>query len=339
MRRLTSILLASAAIALTGCTASTDTTEVGVRTVLLSPLASSGVSKEVYPPGGVYFFFRPLSRWNTFDVAVQNLAMVGDPTQGDRPSKDSLFFKTVDGNDIIVDVTISWSVDPTMAPYVLQFVGSDTDEVEDHLVRPVARTVVRDVLNRLSSEEYYEASRRFKMANEARDRLNKVLNQEGIIVDQVLLGEHQFNQTYEQTIRDKKVAEQEAEQVVSEQKASEEELRRDIEEVRGQVAKAIAESDGNAKKRRLEGDALYYEKKKQAEAIRIEKRAEADALIERALALSGTGGRNMVKLKVAEKLKGKRIVFVPAGSGMDFRTMDMNAFLQTYGTRALSKGQ
>ena len=105
------------------------------------------------------------------------------------------------------------------------------------------------------------------------------------------------------------------------------------------MAKAIAESDGNAKKRRLEGDALYYEKKKQAEAIRIEKRAEADALIERALALSGTGGRNMVKLKVAEKLKGKRIVFVPAGSGMDFRTMDMNAFLQTYGTRALSKGQ
>ena len=67
MRRLTSILLASAAIALTGCTASTDTTEVGVRTVLLSPLASSGVSKEVYPPGGVYFFFRPLSRWNTGD--------------------------------------------------------------------------------------------------------------------------------------------------------------------------------------------------------------------------------------------------------------------------------
>jgi len=343
MMRLKQILLAAvalpAALSLTGCTASTDTTEVGVRTVLLSPLAAKGVSKDVYPPGGVYFFFRPLSRWNTFDVAVQNLAMVGDPTEGDRPSKDSLYFKTVDGNDIIVDVTISWSVDPTMAPYVLQFVGSNTDEVEDHLVRPVARTVVRDVLNKLSSEEYYEASRRFKMANEARDRLNVVLNQEGVIVDQVLLGEHQFNQTYEQTIRDKKVAEQEAEQVVSEQKASEEELRRDIEEVRGQVAKAIAESEGNAKKRRLEGDALYYEKKKQAEAIRIEKRAEADALIERALALSGTGGRNMVKLKVAEKLKGKRIVFVPAGSGMDFRTMDMNDFLATYGTKALSGGK
>ena len=321
---------------LTGCTASTDTTEVGVRTVLFSPIASAGVSDEVYPPGGVYFFFRPLSRWHTFDVAVQNLAMVGDPGEGDRPGKDSLFFKTVDGNDIVVDVTISWSVDPTKAGYVLQFVGHDTDDVEESLVRPVARTVVRDVLNKLSSEEYYVASRRFQMANEAKDRLNQLLNDEGVIIDQVLLGEHAFNATYEQTIRDKKVAEQEAERLVSEQKASEEELRRDMEKVKGDVARLVAEAEGNAKKRRLEGDALYYEKKREAEAIRVEKRAQADALIERAKALSGQGGRNMVKLKVAEKLRGKRIIFVPSGGGMDFRSLDMNDFLATYGVKSIS---
>lgn len=330
------LALAGTAALAGGCTASTDTTEVGVRTVLFSPLGGVGVQQEVYAPGGVYFFFRPLSRWNTFDVALQNLAMVGDPNEGDRATRDSLFFKTVDGNDIIVDVTISWSIDPDKAPYVLQFVGQDTEDVEDSLVRPVARTVVRDVLNKLSSEEYYVASRRFQMANEAKDRLNQLLNQEGIITDQVLLGEHQFNATYEQTIRDKKVAEQEAERLVSEQKASEEELRRDMEKVKGDIARSIAEAEGAAQKRRLEGDALYYEKKREAEAIRVEKRAQADALIERAKALSGTGGKNMVKLKVAEKLKGKRIVFVPAGSGMDFRTMDMNDFLSTYGAKSIS---
>ena len=80
-----------------------------------------------------------------------------------------------------------------------------------------------------------------------------------------------------------------------------------------------------------------YEKQQQAEAIRIEKRAEADALIARARSISGSGGRNMVKLKVAEKLKGKKIIFVPAGSGMDFRSMDMNKFLETYGTKSLKK--
>ena len=337
MRRLMLLALVGLTAPLSGCTASTDTTEVGVRTVMLSPLSSSGVQPEVYPQGGVYFFFRPLSRWHVFDVAVQNLSMVGDPAEGDRAVNDALYFKTVDGNDIAVDVTIAWSVDPQKAPYALQFVGSNTDEIEDKLVRPVARTVVRDVLNRLSSEEYYVAARRYEMAAKAKDRLNGVLSNEGVLINEVLLGEHQFNQTYEQTIRDKKVAEQEAERVVSEQAAAEEELRRDMEKVKGEISRAYAEADGRAKKRRLEGDAIYYEKKREAEAIRIEKRAQADALIERAKALQGSGGKNMVKLKVAEKLHGKKIIFVPAGSGMDFRTMDMNRFLQAYGTQALSK--
>ena len=30
---------------------------------------------------------------------------------------DALRFKTVDGNDITVDITISWHIDSTMAPY------------------------------------------------------------------------------------------------------------------------------------------------------------------------------------------------------------------------------
>jgi hypothetical protein len=109
-----------------------------------------------------------------------------------------------------------------------------------------------------------------------------------------------------------------------------------MERVKGELAKALAEAEGIALKRRLEGDAIFYEKSRQAEAIRIEKRLQADALIERAQALSGTGGRNMVKLKVAEKLKGKQIIFVPAGTGLDVRSTDMNTLLQTYGVKALA---
>lgn len=341
MRALRTIVVALAAVLFagltTGCTASTGTTEVGVRTVLFSPIAPSGVSDVPYPPGGVYFFLRPLSTWHVFDVAVQNLAMVREASEGSRPGYDALRFKTVDGNDISVNVTISWSIDPAKAGYVVQFVGQDSQEVQEKLVRPVARAVVRDVLNRLTSEEYYEANRRFEMANQARDRLNAILEREGVLIDQVLLGEHRFNPTYEQMIRDKKVAEQEAERTVSEQVASVEEKKRDREKAIGEVNKAIAEETGKAQQRKLEGDAILYEKLKQAEAIRIEKRAQADALLARARALSGSGGKNLVKMEVAKRLKDKQIVFVPAGSGMDFRSMDMNDFLSTYGTKSLAE--
>ncbi len=319
---------------LVGCAASTESTEVGVRTVHVSLLGGRGVQQEVYPQGQTYFFFRPTSEWTVFEVGVQNLEMLRETGEGSRKGDDSLRFKTIDGNDISVNVTVAWSVDPSLAPYVLQFVGDSTLEVEQKLVRPVSRTVIRDVLNQLTSEEYYQADRRFQMAEEARERLDRILGQEGVLIEQVLLGEHKFNTTYEQIIRDKKVAEQEAARLSSETEAAAEEMKRDLEKAKGQVSKSMEEVLGESKKRRLEADAIYFERQRQAEAILAEKRANAEGLTAQAKALAGSGGRNMVKLKVAEALKGKDILFMPAGGGLDLRRTDVNALLTAYGIEA-----
>jgi regulator of protease activity HflC (stomatin/prohibitin superfamily) len=319
----------------TGCTASTESTEVGVRVVKWSPLGGTGVQSQIYTQGGTYFFFRPLSEFAVYDVGLQNLEMLREPG-GRRTSDESLRFKTVDGNDISVNVTIAWSVDPEKAPYVLQFVGGSTREVEEKLVWPVSRTVVRDVLNQLTSEQYYNAQQRFRMGEEAKRRLNLILASEGIVVENVLLGEHKFNQTYEQIIRDKKVAEQEAARLKSETEAAREEMKRDLERAKGAVGREIEEATGDSAKRRLEADGIFFERQRQAEAILAEKRARAEGLTERARALSGAGGQNMVKIKVAESLRGKQILFVPAGAGMDVRSTDMNALLQTYGVQSVS---
>lgn len=330
-------IAALALFALSGCTATTESTEVGVRTVKASLFGPRGVEETVYPQGGTYFFLRPLSDWDVFDVGIQNLVMVREHGDGGRRSDDSLRFKTIDGNDVSVNVTMAWSILPDKAPYLVQFVGQGNEEVEEQLVRPVSRAVVRDVLNQLTSEEYYRASRRFETAEEARERLNSVLEPEGVTIHQVLLGEHKFNGTYEQIIKDKKVAEQEAERLVSETEASAAERHRDLERARGKVQKAIEEALGSSRKRELEGEAIYFERQKQAEAILAEKRASAEGLREQARALAGSGGKQMVKLRIAEALQGKDIVFIPAGSGMDLRTTDINALLGTYGVKALAE--
>jgi regulator of protease activity HflC (stomatin/prohibitin superfamily) len=331
----TLILAAGLVASMFGCSASTESTEVGVRTVNFG-LAGRGVMEETYAQGGTYFFVRSLSSWHVFDVGLQNLEMLREHGEGTRSGDDSLRFKTIDGNDISVNVTIAWAIQPDMAPYVLQFVGSSTKEVEDKFVRPVSRTLVRDVLNQLTSEEYYQADRRFEASEEAKRRLNLVIEAEGISIEQILLGEHKFNETYENMIRDKKVAEQDASRLSSETEAAGEEKRRDLERGKGTVSKAIEEAKGNAAKRRLEADAIYFERDQQAAAILAEKRARAEGLTARARALSGSGGRNMVKIKVAEALQGKQILFIPSGGGMDLRTTDMNSLLGTYGARALA---
>jgi len=323
--------------ALTGCTASTESTEVGVRTVNIGLLKQRRVMDEIYPQGGTYVFPRFSSQWNVFDVGLQNLEMLREAGEGNRQGDDSLRFKTIDGNDISVNVTIAWNIEPSSAPYVLQFIGSSTREVEDKFVRPVSRTIVRDVLNQLTSEEYYQADRRFRAGEEAKARLNALLTQEGIVIEQVLLGEHRFNNTYEQSIRDKKVAEQEASRLQSATEAAAEEMKRELEKQKGVVSKAIETAKGDAAKRRLEADAIYFERQQQAEAILAEKRARAEGLTAKARALSGSGGRNMVKLQVAEALAGKDIIFIPAGGGMDLRKTDVNALLTAIGVDGLTQ--
>ncbi len=316
-----------------GCSASTESTEIGVRTVNVSLLGGNGVMADIYPQGGTYFFLRTFSDWSVYNVGLQNLLMRRAVSEGDRATDDAVKFKTIDGNDISVDVTVAWSIDPARAPYILQFVGSENSEVEDKLVRPVSRTIVRDVLNQLTSEEYYQADRRFQMAAEAQVRLNRVLEPEGIHIEQVLLGEHKFNDTYEGIIRDKKVAEQEAARLLSETEAAGAEMKRDLEIAKGEVSKTIEQAKGEQAKRTLEADAILFERERQAQAILTEKKANAEGLLARGRAMGGSGGRNMVKLKVAESLKGKKILFVPAG-GMDLRTTDMNALLSAYGIQA-----
>ncbi|MCB9680446.1 MAG: prohibitin family protein [Alphaproteobacteria bacterium] len=316
---------------LTACTATTESTQVGVRVNKVPLLSARGVEPDVLPQGATYFFFRPFYDWYVYDVAIQNLVMVREPDEGDRTGDDSLRFKTIDGNDVSVNVTVQWAIDPARTPYLLQFVGGSTTEVEEKLVRPVSRAVIRDVLNQLTSEEYYQASRRFETAVEASERLNRIFEREGVIVQQILLGEHKFNDTYEQIIRDKKVAEQEAERLVSETEAAGEEQKRDLERAKGQVSKQIEGALGEASKRRLEADAIYFQRQKQAEALLAEKQAHAKGLTEQANALAGSGGTKMVKLEIAKALQGKRMLFLPAGGAMDVRTTDMNTLLMSLG--------
>jgi len=81
-----------------------------------------------------------------------------DPKRGDQQGRDDVQFKTTDGNDISMDVTVAWTIDPKHAPDLLQTVGTSTVDVKDKLVRPLARTLVRDILNELDSEAIYNST-------------------------------------------------------------------------------------------------------------------------------------------------------------------------------------
>src|SRR5262249_3483678 len=148
---------------------------------------NKGVQQQLYPPGSTNFFAPFIRDFYRFDSKVQNLEMVADNKRGDRGTRDDLELKTTDGNDISMDVTVVWQIDPRRAPWLLENVGTSTDEVKEKLVRPMARTLVRDVLNELDSESVYNSDKRFEKAEKARAQLSEALAPFGVLLTQVIL--------------------------------------------------------------------------------------------------------------------------------------------------------
>ena len=170
---------------------------------------------------------------------------------------------------------------------------------------------------------------RFKKADQAREACAHYLGPEGVLIDQVLLGEHKFADAYEQVIKDKTVAEQEAARLRSESEAAAEQMKQELEVAKGQVNQTIETAHGDAAMAKLSADASYFQRDREAQALMAEAKARTEGLRAQARALAGSGGHNMVKLKVAEALAGKPILFMPA-SGGDLRTTNMNDLITKY---------
>ena len=316
----------------------TGPTEVGVRTVKWTLFGQKGVEDRVYQPGGVYFFPAWLNDWNTFDTRLVNVEMTGEQNRGDRASRDDLRFKTIDGNDISLDLIIAYRIDPAKAPYILQHVAGSDFELKDNVVRTIARSRPRDIFGELKTEEFYVSDKRDEKAEQAKAILNEMLAGYGVIVERVATKDYRFNPAYTQAIEDRKVADQVAEQNKAATKAAQEEYLKKLEDAKGDVNKMVAEADGRFLAAQIEADAYYQKQELLARAIEAEGEADAKGIAELNKALTGSGGEVMVKLKIAEALEGKKIILLPVSGagGLDIKTTDVNKLLETYGLKSLA---
>jgi regulator of protease activity HflC (stomatin/prohibitin superfamily) len=338
LRNILPVLLVSGLLAATGCKpCSTDSTEVGVRVVKWSPFGKKGVQDTIYPPGQTKFLPILITDWYTFDTRLQKLDMSAVIGRGDRIGRDELLFKTIDGNDIALDVTIQYRIIPEKAPHILQEAASTDEALKENVVRTITRSKPRDIFGELRTEDFYVSNMRIAKAEEVKEKLNGILEKYGVIIDRVNLGNYMFNPEYEKAIEDKKVADQEAEKLKSETTATIEEFHTEVEKALAEVEKIKANADGEYTRAVIEADAYYEQQEQLAKAIIAEGKAEAEGIREMNRALSGSGGEAMVKLEIADALNGKRIIMLPmGGGGMDLRTTDINGLLQLYGLKSLS---
>ncbi len=304
MKRLIALLAVLPLLA--ACTPhTTQATQVGVRFNKITR------ATEISDPGATYFFVPLINDWTTYDTSTQNLVMSAKASEGDRKEKDDLRFKTRDGNDIETDVTIRWRIDPTRAADIWRKVAPDTVALKERVVRPMARSYVRDVLNRLDSEEYYNPDLRFAAASDGTKVLALQLKPYGIIVEQVILGDFAFKPDYQNLINKRKEAEKQAEKLESQILATLESNKANLQQKIAELTEQLTRSQGDFEQAKRAADAYVVRKQQDAQATLSEKSAVAQGIKKERAALNGSAGDAYVSLQLIDALQKKEIRQIP----------------------------
>jgi len=306
MKRTLIALAAASLLLATACTPhATGATEVGIRFNKITR------ATEVAPPGATYFFTPIVNDWTKFDVSTQSLVMSAQATSKHRGQKDDLRFKTRDGNDIETDVTVRWRIDPSKAVRIWELAAPSTQLLEDRLVRPQARSYVRDVLNRLDSEEYYNPDLRFNAASDATRILGAHLAPYGVIVEQVILGNFAFKPDYQKLINQRKEAEKQAEKLEAEILATLESNQANLQQKIAELTEQLTRAEGELEQAKRAADAYLGRREQEAQAVIAEKSAVSEGIRRERAALNGSAGDAYVSLQLIDALQKKEIRQIP----------------------------
>lgn len=188
-----------------------------------------------------------------YDIRQQEytMAVTGE---GSNRDDDAAQATTVDGQQVKVDITIIYSVDPANVNTVHLRYGNDEEQWIIRFIRPTARTVARDVIATMPAEEIY-GLRRNEMQSRMEEQMRTRMEAEGFILSSFLVRGLLFSDDFTQAIEDKEIAQQRVQQ--AEQEA--------------QRARTIAQGERDAAILRAEGerDAAIAIAQGQAEALSL----------------------------------------------------------------------
>jgi regulator of protease activity HflC (stomatin/prohibitin superfamily) len=247
-----------------------------------------------------------------------------------KGNNNQLVIKTRDGNDLFVDVTFSYRINPQKAPFIRQSVAKNDLELREKVFKTVARSRTRDFLGALSTDEFTHTEGRNKAVDLAKEGLQGIYNDYGIILERVAVMDYRFDPDYLKVITEKKVAEAKALEVRAQIEAQKEANKRMLNESEGQVKAIIAHVQGRYSNTVSAADAELDQKRILAEAIRTEGTNTALSIIKQREAMASAGGETQIRLAIATNLLGKRIIMLPVGNGVNLQTFDVNKALETF---------
>lgn len=186
-----------------------------------------------------------------YNVGQQEYTMSATNDEGSRSGDDAVDAQTRDGQQVDVDVTVFYNINPedaSLRNFHQRWLGQDYTAY----IRSQTRTALRNVIGRFTAQALY-GEERGEIQQQVFDELSEDLGREGLQLNTVDLRGLTFSETFIEAVEDVQAAEQNVAQAEAEANAV-------IARAEGERQAAIARAQG------------------EAEAIRIRAQAEAEAL-------------------------------------------------------------
>ncbi|MEO0560649.1 MAG: SPFH domain-containing protein [Chloroflexota bacterium] len=225
----------------------------------------SGELAEPRDPG-THIILPVLEEAVLYNIAVQNYTMSGTPSEGQIQGDDAVRARTLDGQEVFLDLTVLYSVsaaDSDINTLHRKWFNSQTGRpgYRDGFVRPTSRSIVRDITSRFTAQGIY-GEQRTELADQAEVLLIEVFAEEGLVLQDLLLRDVNFSDQFTNAIEQAQVAEQDA-------RRAEIRVREVEQEAQQNIARAEGERDANIERARGDAQAIVIRAEAEAEALRL----------------------------------------------------------------------
>ena len=220
------------------------------RGVVISAIQPAGYRLQPLQPGlrWIIPFFETVV---TYPISRQTYTMSIAPSEGAIQGDDSITARTSDGQEIYVDASVIFSVDPEK---VVQVHIDWQTRYDRELVRPLARGVIRDVVSQYRVEQVV-TTQRTALISQIQENMSQKLSNNGLKLIEFILRNITFSPEYAASVEQKQIAEQLAQQAafVVEQRRQEAEQARQV--AQGQADAVVINAQGAADARIIQAQA------------------------------------------------------------------------------------
>ncbi|MFN8389246.1 MAG: SPFH domain-containing protein [Bdellovibrionota bacterium] len=346
MKHLRAILIFVTCVAFAGCKLDPFETlgpsEHGVVFSALPTFLGGGVEKKVYSPKQKVMLW-PWQRLYRMDTGLQTVTWGGQGEGDDTLHEDFVQTRAIDGNEVALTMTVTYRIRPEQLGYVIQKVGIDNDTVK-RLVTFVARSDIRLHMNYLKTEDFRSVEERQKRVEQVKSFMNERLQPEGIdVIDVIFVNGLFYRQksdgtmdtSYQDQMNEEEQTNQKTIQERNRIKTVEEEMKQKFAEAEGSFFRVKEQADGQLRQAENRGNAKYEALLKDAERVHAVGMNEIEGMRKEIEALSGPGGRAILRKEVAKALAESNARFVVmngTGSGaVDVNRMDANELIRQAG--------